>query len=71
MKIKVKVKPNSDCNCLIKVVDGEYSAQVKEPAESCKANTALIRLLCREFKVNFKKIKIKNPTSRHKVIEID
>ena len=70
MIIKVKVKPNSQCNRLIKISDGSYFANVKEPAEANRANKALIKLLCREFGVNFKRIKIKNPSSRDKTIEI-
>ncbi len=70
MKINVSVKPNSDENSLERIGEGEYSAKVKEPAENNKANIALTRLLCREFKISYKKIKIINPTSRKKVVEL-
>lgn len=70
MIIKVKVKPNSKNSLLEKIEEFEYIAFVKAPAEDGKANKDLINLLAKEFGVSFKKIKIKNPKSRKKLIEI-
>lgn len=71
MIIKVKVKPNSNKNEIIKIDENNYKAQITEPAEDNKANIKLINLLSKEFNVSFKNIKIKNPTSRNKIVEIN
>jgi uncharacterized protein len=70
MIIKVKVKPNSSTNSIHKISDSEFVAEIKEPPEKGKANAKLINLLSKEFKVNVKSIKIKNPTSKKKIVEI-
>lgn len=70
MIIHVKVKPNSSTNSLKKIYDSEYLAEIKESPEKGKANAKLINLLAKEFKVPVKNVKIKNPTSRKKVVEI-
>jgi hypothetical protein len=70
MIIKVKVKPNSKDEKIEKISDEEYIVSVKEPAEDNKANIRLINLLSKELNVSYKDIKIKNPTSRDKIIEI-
>lgn len=70
MIIKVKVKPNSMEDKLEKKGDKEYYAEISEKAEDNKANIKLVNLLAKEFGVNFRKIKIKNPTSREKIVEI-
>lgn len=70
MIIWVNVKPGSKHDKLEKVNDGEYYAEISEKAEDNKANIKLINLLSKEFDVNFRNIKIKNPKSREKIIEI-
>ena len=70
MIIKVKVKPNSREEKVEKLSEGEYVISVKEPAEDNKANIRVINLLSKELGVSYKNIKIKNPTSRDKVIEV-
>lgn len=70
MKIYVSVKPNSNENNLEKIGEDEYLAKVKEPADKNKANVALIKLLSKEFSVSHKDIRIINPISRRKIIEI-
>ncbi len=70
MIIKVKTKPNSDKELLEKLSETEYKAELKEPAEDNKANIRLINLLSKEFLVSHKQIKIKNPRSRIKLVEI-
>ena len=70
MIINVKVKPNSVKEEIVKHGDGSYSVWVKERAEDNKANKRLINILAKEFGVHFSRIKIKNPASRNKIIEI-
>jgi len=70
MIICVRVKPNSGKEKLIELGNGEYAVYLKEKAEDGKANIALIRLLSKKFNRSYKDIKIKNPRSRKKVIEI-
>jgi len=71
MIIHVNVKPNSNKDELEKTGDNEYSAWVKAEPEKGKANSKLINLIAHAFGVDFRRIKIKNPASRKKVIEID
>ena len=70
MIIRVKVKPNSKEEYLEKMGEHEYLASIKEPPQDGKANKSVIKLLCKEFEINFRQIKIKNPSSREKLIEI-
>lgn len=70
MIIYVNVKPNSKEEKIEKMSESEYVLRVKEPAEDGKANKRVINLLAKKFEVDFRKIKIKNPMSRKKVIEI-
>jgi uncharacterized protein (TIGR00251 family) len=69
MIIRVNVKPNSSVEKIERAND-EYNIWLKEKAEDGKANRRLINLLAKEFDVPVKSIKIKNPTSRKKIIEI-
>ena len=66
-KIKVKVKPNSGRQEIIK--EGKsYNVYLKSPAENNKANIELIKMLTRHFK---KEIKIKSGfSSREKTVEV-
>jgi hypothetical protein len=70
MIINVKVKPNSKEEKIEKISENEYIIHVKEPAEDNKANIRVINLLSKELNVSHKNIKIKNPTSRDKLIEV-
>ena len=70
MLIYINAKPNSREEKIEKISDSEYNICVKEPAENNKANIRIINLLSKEFNVNFRKIKIKNPKSRRKLIDI-
>ena len=71
MIVKVKVKPNSRERRIIKINDETYEVDLTEKAKDNKANKELVNLLAKEFGVSFKKIKIKNPKSREKIVEID
>ena len=70
MIIHIKVKPNS-LKDEIERVGNFYNVSVREPAENGRANVKLINLLAKEFNVDFRKIKVKNPKSKRKIIEID
>jgi len=70
MIVNVKVKPNSKEERIVKIADGSYEVDLTEKAEDNKANIELINLLAREFNVDFRKIRIKNPRSRKKIVEI-
>ena len=70
MIIKVNVKPGAKEEKLEKISDGEYSVSLKERAEDGKANKRLFDLLAKEFDASFRDIKIKNPKSRKKIVEI-
>ena len=70
MIIRVRVKPGAGENRIKKVANGEYEVFVKERAEDGKANRRLINMLAKEFHVSYNNIKIKNPKSRKKVVEI-
>ena len=70
MIIKVKVKPNSLKERIEKFGENEYKIDVKEPAENNKANMRVVNLISKELNVSYRDIKIKNPNSREKIIEI-
>jgi len=70
MILNVKVKPNSKEEKIEKISEKEYIISVKEPAENNKANIRVINLLSKELNVSYKDIKIKNPKSRDKLVEI-
>ena len=70
MIINVKVHPGSREEKVEKITNGEYEIYLSERAEKGKANIELVKLLSKEFKVNGKNVKIKNPSSRRKIIEI-
>ena len=66
MKIKVKVKPGSKKQEIIK--DKVWRIKLKEKAEKNKANIELINLL----KKRFNKVKIVNGLkSREKILEVE
>jgi uncharacterized protein YggU (UPF0235/DUF167 family) len=70
MKIRVKVKPGSIEDRVFK--DGDVLiVKLKERPVKGKANASLIKILAKEFNVPAKKIKIKNPICREKIIQID
>lgn len=70
MIIKVKVKPNSKEEKIEKTGENEYKIDVKEPAEDNKANIRVVNLLSKTLNTSYKNIKVKNPTSRDKIIEV-
>ncbi len=70
MKILVYAKPSSKKESIEKISEKEYKIEVKEPPDKNKANSRIIKLLSKELKVGERKIKIKNPSARKKVVEI-
>lgn len=72
MILKIKVKPNSGKQELIKISENEYKISLKERAENNKANLELIKLLKKYFKVGAEDIKIiKGMKSKNKIIEVN
>ncbi len=69
--IHVSVRPNSREEKIEKISDNEYRVCVTENAEHGKANTALIKLISKHFRVSQGSVKIKTPTSRKKIVEIN
>jgi len=68
MIIKVKVKPNSKAQELVKTGENEYKIALKEKAEDNKANIELLKLVKRHFG---KEVKIiKGLKSRNKIVEV-
>ena len=71
MIIKVKVKPSLD-NSELKKTGDYFIANIKAPAENNKANIELIRLLCRKYGVDHRRIHIKSgASSNYKLVEVD
>ncbi len=71
MKISIRVKANSKIEGLEKILDGEYIARVKPPAQEGKANQAVINLLSKYFDIPKSKIIIiKGHNSKNKIVEI-
>ena len=68
MIIKIKVRPNSAKQEMIKISENEYKISLKEKAEDNKANKELIKLLKKYFKKDTKIIK--GMKSRDKIVEI-
>ena len=71
MIITIKTIPNSSKSLIEKVSEKEYKAYVKSPAENNKANIELINLLAKYLSIPARSVKIKNPASRNKIIEIE
>ncbi|MCK4553021.1 DUF167 domain-containing protein [Candidatus Pacearchaeota archaeon] len=68
MKIKIKVKPNSGKQEIIKK-DNFYLIKLKSPPENNKANIELLKLLKKYFG---KEVRIKRGfTSKNKIVEIN
>jgi len=70
MIIQVKVKPGATFDKIERMEDGSYLIYTKVKAIDGKANISIIKMLSKEFNVNFKNILIKNPKSRKKIIQI-
>lgn len=68
MKIKIKVKPNSSQEKVVKNSDIEYDVWIKEKPVDGKANLELIKLLSKYFG---REVEIKSGfTSRRKIINV-
>jgi len=72
MIIKVKVKPMSKEEGVVKLSEDTYEVKVRAVPEGGKANERLIELLSKHFKVPKSSVKIlRGNTSRNKLIEIN
>jgi uncharacterized protein YggU (UPF0235/DUF167 family) len=70
MIINVKAKPNSKKDEINKIDEKNYEINVRAKPEDNKANISIVKLLSKYLNVSQKKIRIKNPTSRNKIVEI-
>lgn len=70
MIITVNVKPHTSRLLLTKLAEHRYEATLTEPAEDNRANIQLLNLLARELQVPARSLRIKNPRSRLKRIEL-
>ncbi|MEM4271942.1 MAG: DUF167 family protein [Candidatus Pacearchaeota archaeon] len=70
MIIKTKIKPNSKEEKIERVSENEFVISVKEPAKGNRANIRVVNMISKELNVPYKNIKIKNPASRNKIIEL-
>lgn len=71
MKIKVKVKPNSQKESVEQLEGGGYLVCVKAQAIDGKANFAVRKLLAKEFECLAKDVLIKTSSNRKKIVEIN
>jgi uncharacterized protein (TIGR00251 family) len=70
--LRIQVKPNSRDEELTALDDGSFVARVKSPPVDGKANTAVIALLAKHFRVRKSQVTIKSGASgRMKLIQID
>ncbi len=68
MKINVKVKPNSGRQEIVKEDENNFTIFLKSAPEDNKANTELVKLLHKYFKID---VKIKSGlTGRNKIVEV-
>ena len=70
MIINVKVIPNAHTESIIFHSDNTLSVKVRAPAIEGKANTRVVAILAEHFNVPKRRVLIKNPLSRKKIIEI-
>jgi len=71
MKIEIKVVPGASRGRIVKK-DGNIKVYVASPPEKGKANTAVIDLVAKEWKVKKNAVNIvKGHRSRNKVVEIE
>ena len=72
MQKRIKVKPNSQQQKIIKEADGSLSISLKSPPVNGKANEELIKLLAKKFSVPKSRITTKlGLSSRQKLVIID
>ena len=66
--VKVKIKPNSEKQEIIRSDDEDYIVKVKSPAQNNKANIEMIKLLEKYFK---RTVRIKSGfRGRKKIVEV-
>ncbi|MBI2632068.1 DUF167 domain-containing protein [Candidatus Pacearchaeota archaeon] len=68
--IFLEVKASSSQQRIEKIDEMNYRIWVMEHREKGKANKAILKIMARYFGISYKNIKIKNPLSRKKIIEI-
>lgn len=70
MIIRAKIKPGAKEESITMTSKGVYVISLKEMAHDGKANRRLINILSKELGINWRMIKIKNPKSRDKIVEV-
>lgn len=71
MILTISVKPNARESRLEQLEDGSWRAHLKSPPVDGKANTELIALVAKHFKVSKSAVEITGgATSRHKRVRI-
>lgn len=71
MIIHARVIPNSKEEVFEEISDNEFLIRVKEAPENGKANKRVVKIIAKEFGISVKDVKIKNPSFRKKIIEIN
>ena len=69
MKLKIKVKPNSRKQEIIKISPEEYKVFLKSPPENNQANIELVKLLSKYFKSPVRIVR--GIKSRDKIAEVE
>lgn len=71
-RISVTVKPSARQAQVIRISESEYRIAVKEPAESGRADNALVRALAKHFGVLWSRVRIVHGHAlRRKLIELN
>jgi len=71
MLIKVRAKPGSKSEKIIRIGKNEFEISIKEKAENNKANIAIIKALAEYLDCSTANFRIKSgSTSKNKIIEI-
>ena len=72
MLLRVKVKPNSKSDEVIKEPDGTIKVRIKAPPVDGKANKYLVEFMAEFLGLSRSKVQLlKGETSQHKTLEID
>ncbi len=70
MYIKVKVKPNSKKEDIVRTSDDHYEISVKEKAENNRANSRLLEIMRKEYPESVIRI-ISGHHSSSKILSVD
>lgn len=72
MNLRIKVKPNSKTDIVIREADGSLKVKIKAPPVEGKANKYLVEYLCKVLNLPKSKISLlKGETNSYKTLQID